>query len=159
MVIPSADDKVVEGYTADLVEDDYTFDGAKTLIWGPATEITEQDNFYEVAVLDKKKVVYGNLVDLRKSYEIAATQMKPVKISDSEIIPFNGWVEYQVVKDGLELVGRLYPPVIGMNEVTEREVESDLISDMPEKVADTTISDRDFGEIMNILNRSKAKRY
>ena len=82
----------------------------------------------ELAIyLDKKKVVYGNLVDLRKSYEIAATQMKPVKISDSEIIPFNGWVEYQVVKDGLELVGRLYPPVIGMNEVTEREVESDLI--------------------------------
>ena len=43
--------------------------------------------------------------------------------------------------------------------IETEEVESDLISDMPEKVADTTISDRDFGEIMNILNRSKAKRY
>ena len=34
--------------------------------------------------LDKKKVIYGNLVDLRRNFEIAASQMKPVKISDSE---------------------------------------------------------------------------
>ena len=69
MVIPSADDKVVEGYTVDLVEDDYTFDDSSTLIWGPATEITEQDNFYEVAVLDKKKVVeYSTAYDMSATY-------------------------------------------------------------------------------------------
>jgi hypothetical protein len=70
MVIPSADDKVVEGYTADLVEDDYTFAGASTLIWGPATEISGDDNFYEVAVLDKKKVV-----EFSTAYDMSATHI------------------------------------------------------------------------------------
>lgn len=77
--------------------------------------------------LDKKKVPYGNLVELRKAFEIASSQGKPVRITEAEIIPFNGWVDYQVLHEGGELVGRMYPPMVGMHEISETEIETDLV--------------------------------
>lgn len=79
------------------------------------------------AYLDKKKVPYTNVVELRKAFELAATKGCPEKFSNAEIIPFNGWVEYQAIKDGNELVARMYPPVVGMPDITEREINTDLL--------------------------------
>ena len=80
-----------------------------------------------IAYLDKKKVPYNNPVELRKAFELALVQGKPSKFSSAEIIPFNGWVEYQVINEGQEMVARMYPPVIGMPDVSAREVETDLL--------------------------------
>lgn len=80
-----------------------------------------------IAYLDKKKVPYSNPVELRKAFELALVQGKPSKFSNAEIIPFNGWVEYQVINEGQEMVARMYPPVIGMPDVSAREVETDLL--------------------------------
>lgn len=79
------------------------------------------------AYLDKKKVPYANVVELRKAFELASAKGSPEKFSNAEIIPFNGWVEYQAIKDGHELVARMYPPVIGMPDITEREINTDLL--------------------------------
>ena len=80
-----------------------------------------------IAYLDKKKVPYSNAVELRRAFELAEAQGSAVKFSNAEIIPFNGWVEYQAVNEGQELVARMYPPVFGMPDITEREVEMDLL--------------------------------
>ena len=80
-----------------------------------------------IAYLDKKKVPYTNSVEVRKAFELALTQGKPGKFSSAEIIPFNGWVEYQVINEGQEMVARMYPPVIGMPDVSAREIETDLL--------------------------------
>lgn len=79
------------------------------------------------AYLEKKKVSYTNVVELRKAFELASVKGEPQRFSTAEIISFNGWVEYQTIKDGLELVGRMYPPVIGMPDITEREIATDLL--------------------------------
>ena len=80
-----------------------------------------------IAYLDKKKVPYTNAVELRKAFELASVQGIAVKFSNAELLPFNGWVEYQAINEGQEMVARVYPPVFGMPDITAREIETDLL--------------------------------
>ncbi|MGN0375685.1 MAG: DUF342 domain-containing protein [Butyrivibrio sp.] len=78
------------------------------------------------AYLDKKKISFPNIVELRHAFDTAVHTGQPVRFSESEVIPFGGWIEYQVVKDGSELRARMYPPMAGMPDVTSGEIMTDL---------------------------------
>ncbi len=90
---------------------------------GDGTPVTVEEL---VAYLDKKRVEYSNVAQIKNAYSEAVNTLKPVKFSDATLNPFNGWIECQADKEGSELKARIYPPSIGMPDVSSKEVENEI---------------------------------
>lgn len=79
-----------------------------------------------VTYLDKKKVMYPNVAEIKKAFSEAVNTSKEVKFSGADLTPFNGWIECYANKDGSELTARMYPPTVGMPDVTDKDVENEI---------------------------------
>ncbi len=79
-----------------------------------------------VTYLDKKKVDYPNVAELKKAFNEAVKEAKSVKISSASFVPFGGWIECQANKEGSELSARMYPPSAGMPDVSNKDFENEI---------------------------------
>ena len=78
-----------------------------------------------VSYLDKKKVDYTSVADLRDYYEQTSSG-ESVRISTNQMIGFSGWCEYSVHPSGMSAQMIVYPPSIGMGDASLEEVLADL---------------------------------
>lgn len=64
-----------------------------------------------------------------KEIKDAMMRMKDVacvKISTEGTTPFSGWCEYTVQNDGMLLIAKMYPPMVGKDPVSANEIQRDL---------------------------------
>ena len=111
--------------------------------------------------MDKKKVPYGSVVELKRAFEHAENGTA-VKICDTPVTPFDGWCEYDVASDSMSASVIMYPAFAGRREVSLQEIQGDLNSlkiksGVDGQLLQTMIFERRFFEKMVFATGSPAK--